>query len=162
MGCMESVVNALPRRLHALGWAVLFPVVMLVCFVYWGMRPWTWAVVVAALAVALLAPAVAADLLAVALIGFASVAFALFLRTSTLPPGSRTAAGYPFHSACLRDGPPHVVDLAAGLVMLAFGAWLVPRTIGVHAGLARRNSELLDRVRRLTVDPGGRRGHRRR
>jgi signal transduction histidine kinase len=27
----------------------------------------------------------------------------------------------------------------------------VPRTIGVHAGLARRNGELLNRVRRLTV-----------
>ena len=151
MGCMESVVNALPRRLHALGWAVLFPVLMLVCFVYWGMRPWTWAGVVAALAVALLVPAVAADLLAVALIGFASVAFALFLRTSTLPPGSPTTVGYPFHSVVFGDGPPHVVDLTAGLVMLAFGAWLVPRTVGVHAGLARRNSELLNRVRRLTV-----------
>jgi DNA-binding CsgD family transcriptional regulator len=43
------------------------------------------------------------------------------------------------------------VDLAAGLLMLAFGAWLVPRTIGVHSGLARRNSELLNRVRRLTI-----------
>ena len=46
---------------------------------------------------------------------------------------------------------PHVVDLAAGLVMLAFGAWLVPRTIGLHSGLAERNSELVSRVRRLTV-----------
>jgi signal transduction histidine kinase len=36
-------------------------------------------------------------------------------------------------------------------VLLAFGAWLVPRTIGAHSGLARRNSELLARVRRLTV-----------
>src|SRR5580693_598825 len=151
MGGMESVVKALPWRLHALGWAALLPVLMLVCFVYWGMRPWTWAGVVAALAVALLVPAVAADLLAVALIGFASVAFALFLRTSTLPPGSGTTAGYPFHSVVFGDGPPHAVDLAAGLVMLAFGAWLVPRTIGVHAGLARRNSDLLNRVRRLTV-----------
>jgi signal transduction histidine kinase len=150
MGCMESVVNALPRP-RALDWAALFPVLMLVCFVYWGMRPWTWAGVAAALAVALLVPAVAADLLAVALIGFAAVAFALCQRTSTLPPGSPTTVGYPFHSVIFGDGPPHVVDLAAGVLMLAFGAWLVPRTIGVRAGLARRNSELLNRVRRLTV-----------
>src|ERR1700730_7221077 len=115
MGCMESVLNALPRRLRALGWAALFPVVMLVCFVWWGARPWTGTVVVGALAIALLAPAVAADLLAVALIGFASCWFALFQRSNTLPPGSGTTAGYPFHSLVFGDGPPHAVDLAAGL-----------------------------------------------
>jgi signal transduction histidine kinase len=124
---------------------------MCVCFVYWGARPWTWAVVLAAAAVTLLAPVVAADLLPVALIGFASCAFALVGRTSTLPSGSGTTAGYPFHSVVFGDGPPHAVDLAAGLLMLAFGAWLVPRTVGIHAALARRNSDLLNRVRRLTV-----------
>ena len=148
---MESVLTALPGRLRALGWAAPFPVVMCVCFVYWGARPWTWAVVLAAAAVTLLAPVVAADLLPVALIGFASCAFALVGRTSTLPSGSGTTAGYPFHSVVFGDGPPHAVDLAAGLLMLAFGAWLVPRTVGLHAALARRNSDLLNRVRRLTV-----------
>jgi signal transduction histidine kinase len=148
---MESVLTALPGRLRALGWAAPFPVVMCVCFVYWGARPWTWAVVLAAAAVTLLAPVVAADLLPVALIGFASCAFALVGRTSTLPSGSGTTAGYPFHSVVFGNGPPHAVDLAAGLLMLAFGAWLVPRTVGIHAALARRNSDLLNRVRRLTV-----------
>ena len=148
---MESVLTAVPGRLRALGWAALFPVVMCVCFVYWGARPWTWAVVLAAAAVTLLAPVVAADLLPVALIGFASCAFALVGRTSTLPSGSGTTAGYPFHSVVFGDGPPHAVDLTAGLLMLAFGAWLVPRTIGIHAGLARRNIDLLNRVRRLTI-----------
>jgi DNA-binding NarL/FixJ family response regulator len=150
-GCMESVLNALPRRLRALGWAALFPAVMCVCFVCWGARPWTWTAVPAAATVTLLAPAAAADLLAVALIGFASYAFALFNRDSTLPPGSGTTTGYPFHSVVFGGGLPDAVDLAAGLLMLAFGAWLVPRTIGAHSGLARRNSELLNRVRRLTI-----------
>ena len=151
MDTMESVVNALPRRLRALGWAGLFPFVMLVCFVCWGMRPWTWTVVAAALAAALLVPAVAADLLPVALIGFALYWFALVQRTSILPPGSPTTVGYPFHSVVFGDGPPHVVDLAAGAALLALGAWLVPRTIGVHSGLARSNRELLNRIRRLTI-----------
>jgi signal transduction histidine kinase len=150
MDCMESVLNALPRRLRVLGWAVVFPVVMCLCFVCWGERPWTGSVVLAAVVVALLAPAVAADLLAVALIGFASVAFALSLRSSPLPQGSPTTAGYPLHRFVYGLGW-HPVDLGAGLVLLAFGAWLVPRTIGAHSGLARRNSELLARVRRLTV-----------
>jgi signal transduction histidine kinase len=41
--------------------------------------------------------------------------------------------------------------VAAGTVLVAFGTWLVPRTIGEHSGLARRNGELLNRVRRLTA-----------
>ena len=106
--------------------------------------------VLAAVVVVLLAPAVAADLLVVALIGFASVAFALTGRSSLLPQGSPTTEGYPLHTLVYGLGW-HPVDLGAGLVLLAFGAWLVPRTIGVHSGLARRNSELLARVRRLTV-----------
>jgi signal transduction histidine kinase len=105
----------------------------------------------AAVAVTLLAPTVTADLLPVALIGFACYAFALMRREVSLPPGSGTTKGYPFHSFVFGYGPPHVVDLVAGLVLLASGAWLVPRTIGVHSGLARRNSELVTRVRRLTV-----------
>jgi len=148
MGCMESFLG---RRLSALGWAGLFPVVMCVSFVCWGMRPWTWTVVVAAALLALVAPAVTADLLPVALIGFACYAFALMRREVTLPPGSGTTNGYPFHSFVFGPGRPHAVDLTAGLVMLALGAWLAPRTIGTHSGLARRNSELLNRVRRLTV-----------
>jgi signal transduction histidine kinase len=150
-GSMESVLNVRPRQFRALGWAALFPAVMCLCFVCWGARPWTWIAVSAAAAVTLLAPAVAADLLAVALLGFASYAFALIGRNETLPPGSGTTTGYPFHSVVFGSGPPHTVDLAAGLLMLAVGAWLVPRTIGVHSRLARRNGDLLNRVRRLTI-----------
>ena len=76
----------------------LLPLVMLVCTVYWGVRPWTVLAIAVAAAVALLAPSVAAGLAAIALIGFASYAFGLFLRTSTLPPGSPTAANYPLHA----------------------------------------------------------------
>jgi signal transduction histidine kinase len=147
---MKSVLKALPRR-RALGWAALFPVVMCVSFVCWGVRPWTGTALVAAVAVTLLAPTVTADLLPVALIGFGCYAFALMRREVNLPPGSATTKGYPFHSFVFGYGTPHVVDLTAGLVMLTFGTWLVPRTIGVHSGLARHNGELLNRVRRLTV-----------
>ena len=107
--------------------------------------------VLAAAAVTLLAPAVAADLLPVALIGFGGYAVVLLRRSVTFPPGSGTTTGYPFHSVVFGNGLPHVVDLSAGLLMLVVGAWLVPRTIGVHSRLARRNSELLSRVRRLTI-----------
>ena len=147
---MESVLNTWPGRVRGLGWAALFPVTMLVPVVYWGSRPWTWTVAAAAGVIALLAPAVAADLLAVALISFASVAFALFQRSSPLPSGSPTTAGYPLHRFVYGVGW-HPADLAVGLAMLAFGLWLAPRTVGLHSGLARRNHELLSRVRRLTM-----------
>lgn len=151
MSCMESLLASSARRFGELGWSALLPGVMLVCMVYWGVRPWTWTVVLAAGAIAFLAPAVGADLLAVTLIGFAACAFALVFRASTEPPGSGTMAGYPLHSLVFGDGLPHAVDLAAGVVMLAFGLWLVPRTIGAHSALAKRNSELASRVRRLAV-----------
>jgi hypothetical protein len=134
MDGMESVLNAVPQRLRAAGWAVALPLVMLVCIVYWGLRPWTVAAVLLAGVITLLAPAVAAGLAAIALIGFASCAFALCWRASTLPPGSGTAAGYPLHALVFGNGAPHAVDLTAGLVMLAFGTWLVPRTVGAHSG----------------------------
>jgi signal transduction histidine kinase len=151
MNAMDIMLNALPGRLRVLGWGVLLPVVTVVCTVYWGVRPWTVLVIAVAAAVTLLAPSVAAALAAIALIGFASCAFALYQRTSTLPPGSPTSAQYPLHSLVFGVGTPHAVDLMAGLVMLACGVWLVPRTFGRRAGLARRNRELIGRVRRLTV-----------
>jgi hypothetical protein len=151
MDGMEGLLNASLRRFGALGWAALLPVVMLVCTVYWGVRPWTLAVVLAAGAVAFLAPAVAADLLPLSLTGLACVAFALRGRDVALPMGSGTTDGYPFHSLVFGDGLPHIVDLSMGVVMLALGVWLVPRTIGAHSGLAKRNTELVSRVRRLTA-----------
>jgi signal transduction histidine kinase len=151
MDGMESLLNASARRFGALGWAAALPMVTLLCMVYWGARPWTWAMVAAAGAIALLAPAVASDLLPVALIGLACDALGLAGRDSVLPQGSGTADGYPLHTFIFGDGLPHVVDLSMGVVMLAFGVWLVPRTIGTHSALVRRNSELVSRVRRLTA-----------
>jgi hypothetical protein len=132
MDGMESLLNASLRRFGAPGWAALLPVVMLVCMVYWGVRPWTLAAVIASGAITLLVPAVAADLLPVTLISLACDAFCLARREVALPQGSGTADGYPLHTFVFGDGLPHVVDLTAGAVMLAFGVWLVPRTIGRH------------------------------
>jgi signal transduction histidine kinase len=150
MGAMNIVPNALPWQRRVLGRGALLPLVMLVTTVYWGIRPWTVLVIAVAGAVAVLAPPVAGGLAAIALIGFASCAFALFLRASTYPPGSGTLRQYPLHSVVFGTGFPHAVDLTAGLVMLACAVWLV-RTIGGHSALARRNRELIGRVRRLSL-----------
>jgi signal transduction histidine kinase len=42
-------------------------------------------------------------------------------------------------------------EVAAGVALLLFGGWLVPRTIGVHTRIMRRNRELSGRVRTLTA-----------
>jgi signal transduction histidine kinase len=151
MDGMSTLVEVVPQRVRGAGWAAWFPVVMLVTTAYWGVRPWNVTVVLAAVALVLLAPALAADLVPVALIGFAACAFALAWRGGIMPPGSGTTRGYLFHGLLFTRHMPNNVDLTAGVVMLAFGAWLVPRTIGQHSGLARRNSELVGRVRRLTA-----------
>jgi signal transduction histidine kinase len=42
-------------------------------------------------------------------------------------------------------------EVAAGLALLLFGGWLIPRTIGLHTRIMRRNGELSSRVSRLTA-----------
>jgi signal transduction histidine kinase len=42
-------------------------------------------------------------------------------------------------------------EVAAGVALLLFGGWLVPRTIGLHTRIMRRNGELSRRVRTLTA-----------
>jgi len=42
-------------------------------------------------------------------------------------------------------------EVAAGVALLLFGGWLVPRTIGMHTRIMRRNRELSRRVRTLTA-----------
>jgi len=42
-------------------------------------------------------------------------------------------------------------EVAAGVALLLFGGWLIPRTIGVHTRIMRRNGELSRRVRTLTA-----------
>ena len=42
-------------------------------------------------------------------------------------------------------------EVAAGVALLLFGGWLVPRTIGTHMRIMRRNGELSRRVRTLTA-----------
>ncbi|MGH3155915.1 MAG: sensor histidine kinase [Streptosporangiaceae bacterium] len=47
------------------------------------------------------------------------------------------------------SGAGLALDAVISLMTLGFGVWLVPRTIGVHAGVARRNAALASRVTQL-------------
>ena len=74
------------------------------------------------------------DLLALALIGLGANAFALAKRGDPLPQGSGTTANYPLHTLVFGGGGPRTLDVTLGLVMVAFGVWLMPRTVGAHSG----------------------------
>jgi signal transduction histidine kinase len=152
------------NKLHSLGWARLLPFAMLWCMVYWGVHPWSWTLVLVTGVAALLVPAVAADLLSGGLIamGLYSIGLAIWMPGSGSPdaytavPGSgpippaEFVRSTPLHTLVFGFGWPQCFDACLGATALGFGLWLIPRTIGAHAALARRNGELASRVSRLT------------
>jgi signal transduction histidine kinase len=140
-------------------WGVLLVPVTVVGLTVFGVRPWTVAAIVAALIVVVRWPRVAADLVPLALAAFAVRGFALAASWQSLAPGGPgPLAGPPgpgvMYGALLVDSRP--MALLAGVeasAFLAFGAWLVPRTLGAHARtlLARDlDPDLAGRVQRLT------------
>jgi signal transduction histidine kinase len=146
----------------------------------WGVRYTTLAVVAIAATISYVAPAVAADLLPIAVInlGVQWIIGAVHLAQAkvTAPSGADGVGGLigTYQSIAAQtnlnsngthfyvldgSGTSHVTDLTtlviiyatAGTALLIFGLWLIPRTIGVHTGLVKRNSELSTRVQKLTV-----------
>jgi signal transduction histidine kinase len=152
------------KKLESLGWARLLPFATLWGMVYWGVHPWSWTLVLVAGVTALLATTVAADLTAGALmaIGCYSIGLAIWQPGSgtadffAVPgsgpiPRSQLVRSTPLHTLVYGYGWPQCFDACLGVAALGFGVWLVPRTIGAHTALARRNRELTSRVSRLTT-----------
>jgi len=156
------------KMLQSVGWGRVLPFAMLWCMVYWGVHPWSWTLVLVAGVTALLATTVAADLTAGALMAIgcysiglvfqragAAVPFTLSVRpggsviTTTTP--AVILRSTPLHTLVFGSGWPQCLDACFGAAALGLGVWLVPRTIGAHAALARRNRELASRVSRLTT-----------
>jgi signal transduction histidine kinase len=149
MDGMESFLSVLPRRLHNLGWAAAWPLATAaILFGLLGADSRTALVIVLlTVAVTLAVPVVAADLMTVTVLGAGVYAFLLALDFFSIahPLPDSGSLLYPLVS----DGPGF--DMVAGSALAVFGLWLVPRTIGLHSGLARRNGELAVRVGRLTA-----------
>jgi signal transduction histidine kinase len=136
-------------------WAVLLVPVALIGLTVFGVRPWTVAAVLAALIVVARWPRIAADLVPVALAAFAVRGFMIAASWPSLAGGPGQAVMYgaipvDSRSAALLAG-------AEASAFLAFGAWLVPRTIGAHLRtlLARgTDPDLASRVQQLTETRG--------
>jgi signal transduction histidine kinase len=149
------------RWLVANRWGVLLVPVTLIGLTVFGVRPWTIAAIIAAVVVLARWPRAAADLVPVVLAIFAIRGFQLAANWQSMaaafqgPAFNRPPAGPGVeYGALLVDSPG--TALLAGVeasVFLAFGAWLVPRTIGTHARTVfspGTDVELAGRVQRLT------------
>jgi signal transduction histidine kinase len=178
MDDMTTTSAARARRLPHLGWGALLAPVMALSLTLWGVHYSTLIVVFVAASIWYLAPAVAADLLPIALVnlGVHWIIWAVDLAKGnvTVPSGggigglltnfqsiaSTTQATGNGARFIISEGgvavtSPNmtsvaIIDATAGLALVLFGLWLVPRTVGVHTGLVKRNSELSHRVAKLT------------
>jgi signal transduction histidine kinase len=142
-------------------WGVLLVPVTLIGLTIFGVHPWTIATVIAAVVVLARWPRIAADLVPVTLAVFAVRGFELAANWQSMaanfqgPAFGRPPAGPAVEYAAVLVHSPATALLAGAQAsaFLAFGAWLVPRTIGAHARSAftpGTDLELVGRVQRLT------------
>jgi signal transduction histidine kinase len=142
-------------------WGVLLVPVAVLGLAVFGVHSWTIAAVLLALIILARWPRVAADLVPVILAAFAVRGFLLASNWEQMagalqgPAFHRPPAGTAVLFGAVPVDSPGTALLAGAeaSAFLAFGAWLVPRTIGAHArsfftpGL---DLELAGRVQRLT------------
>jgi signal transduction histidine kinase len=147
-----------PQRLREIDWGILLvPALLLTVSIFDRGIPWE---VTTALAVAasLLAPAVAGDIVAAVVLCLGL--YAAFLTGWMVLDLAGASYIYGTSSGLTSWNPMSEVffttsvsgvllDVVKTALILGFGVWLVPRTIGVHSGLVRRNAALASRVTRL-------------
>ena len=136
-------------------WGLLLVPVTLIGLTVFGVRPWTVAAVLAALIVVARWPKIAADLVPVALAAFAVRGFTIAASWPSLAEGPGQVVMY---GAIPVDSPSAAVLAGAeASAFLAFGAWLVPRTIGAHLRTLfaqDTDPDLASRVQQLTETRG--------
>ena len=155
-----TLVQRLRQHMRENRWGVLLVPVTLFGLTVFGVRPWTVAMVIAAVIVAVKWPKVAADLVPVTLAAFALYGFEIASKWQATPWFATPAAfaNPQQYGAVLVDS--RQTALLAGAeasVLLALGAWLVPRTIGAHLRTMfspEPDGGLAGQVQRLTESRG--------
>src|SRR5215475_3645757 len=146
----------LRHRLRETGWGLALVPVTVISLSVFGVRPWTVAAVIAALVITIRWPKVAADLVPFVLIALALRGFQLAARWGSLSPGL-AEPGVPYGFVTVGGRQSALAAGAEASAFLAFGAWLVPRTVGAHLrtlfGRAP-DTDLAGRVQRLTETRG--------
>jgi signal transduction histidine kinase len=154
---ITRVAPRLRRWTREGNWGILLVPVTSFGLTIFGVRPWTVAAILAAIVITIRWPRLAADLVPLVLVVFAVYGFMLVSRWV---PGPRVLAmpQPTWFGAIPVDSSQ--TSLLAGVeasALLAFGAWLFPRTIGAHArakAATGHEVELAGRVQRLTETRG--------
>ena len=162
---LRRLGEAVLALLRAAAWGMLLPPIALAVVSIFNGRGLSWGItVVLAGITALLAPAVAADLVAAGLIGlglyasYITVYLALVFFDLAANPFYSSGSLVGFNPVAnfffTTSGSGGTLDVVKSALILGFGVWLAPRTIGVHSGLVKRNAALASRVTRL-AEPRG-------
>jgi signal transduction histidine kinase len=146
------VAPYLRRRAQEIGWGLALVPATLIGLSVFGVRPWTVAAVIAALIVTIRWPRVAADLVPLVLGVLALRGFQLAAHWAALPAGG-SGPGVPYGFVTVSGQHSALAAGAEASALMAFGAWLVPRTIVPHLR-ATPDPDLAGRVQQLTETRG--------
>jgi signal transduction histidine kinase len=147
-------VPYLRRRAGEIGWGLALVPATVIGLSVFGVRPWTLAAVIAALIVTIRWPQVAADLVPLVLGILALRGFQLAAHWAALPAGD-SGPGVPYGFVTVSGRQSALAAGAEASALMAFGAWLVPRTIVPHLRAAPGpDPDLAGRVRQLTETRG--------
>ena len=148
------LVPYLRRRASEIGWGLALVPATVIGLSVFGVRPWTLAAVIAALIVTIRWPQVAADLVPLVLGILALRGFQLAAHWAALPAGD-SGPGVPYGFVTVSGRQSALAAGAEASALMAFGAWLVPRTIVPHLRAAPGpDPDLAGRVRQLTETRG--------
>jgi signal transduction histidine kinase len=150
------LVPYLRQRAREIGWGLALVPATAIGMSVFGMSPWTVAAVAAAVVITIWWPKAAADLVPFVLVALALRGFQLAVHWQSLSAGIN-GPGVPYGLVTVDGRQSALVAGAEASAFLAFGAWLVPRTIGTHMGrvfTAGADADLAGRVARLTESRG--------
>jgi signal transduction histidine kinase len=154
---ITRVAPRLRRWTREGNWGILLVPVASVGLTIFGVRPWTVAVIVAAIVITIRWPRLAADLVPLVLVVFAIYGFVLVSRWVPGPRVLLMPQPTWFGAVPVDSSQTSLLAGAEASALLAFGAWLFPRTIGAHArarAATGHDVELAGRVQRLTETRG--------
>jgi len=146
----------LRHKAREVGWGLALAPATAIGMSVFGVNPWTVAAVAAAVVITVWRPKAAADLVPFVLVALALRGFQLAWQWQSLSAGL-AGPGVPYGFVTV-DGPRDAL-VAGGeaSVLLALGAWLVPRTVGRRLGAVfahDSDADLAGRVARLTETRG--------
>jgi len=154
---IARVAPRLDRWTREGNWGILLVPVTSFGLTIFGVRPWTIAAIAAAIVITIRWPRLAADLVPLVLVVFAAYGFMLVSRWVPGPRVLATPQPTRFGAIPVDSAQTSLLAGVEASALLAFGAWLFPRTIGAHAR-AKADSghevELAGRVQRLTETRG--------